>query len=364
MTRMIGSARVGVATLLASSLIAMATMRAQSAEVQSVITMNDRGTIVVVIEADGPLPIPTPGFADTPPPRMFLDFVGVTPKRRGMVTSPGSGVVRQTRIALYADNVTRVVLDLVKVAEYRIDASERKLGRIRIIFAAQAAAGGPGVTPPIPPAVHPLQPDPALPLPETITSTPTTAKAPSVPASPAPRPSAAAPAMAPPMTAPPPPVPKPSATPPAPTAHTEATTARQRPVYTPPPLAPKPPSREVERYRQRLSGALERLEAQQPIVTLLDAEGAISMEALQAAFEEFTSVRRMLDGIKPSDPMTSAHELLLASCTMGATATRLGLDASRDRNEQMRKNAASAAAGALMFFDRACAELGCGRPSQ
>jgi hypothetical protein len=57
--------------------------------------------------------------------------------------------------------------------------------------------------------------------------------------------------------------------------------------------------------------------------------------------------------------MAPTHELLLASCTLGATASRLGIEASRDRNQDVRKNAASAAAGALMFFDRACADLGC-----
>jgi len=62
--------------------------------------------------------------------------------------------------------------------------------------------------------------------------------------------------------------------------------------------------------------------------------------------------------------MAPTHELLLASCTLGATATRLGVEASRDKNEDSRKNAASAAAGALMFFDRACGDLGCPRPAQ
>jgi hypothetical protein len=59
--------------------------------------------------------------------------------------------------------------------------------------------------------------------------------------------------------------------------------------------------------------------------------------------------------------MSASHEQLVAACTLGATATRLGIEASRDQNPETRKNAASAAAGALMFFDRACSELGCGR---
>jgi hypothetical protein len=113
-----------------------------------------------------------------------------------------------------------------------------------------------------------------------------------------------------------------------------------------------------------LSGALERLEAQQPIVILIDAEGSISSEALQAALTEFTNVRRLLDGIKPSEALSQTHDMLIASCTLGATATRLGMEAARDQNQDARKNAASAAAGALMFFDRACADLGCARQPQ
>ena len=79
---------------------------------------------------------------------------------------------------------------------------------------------------------------------------------------------------------------------------------------------------------------------------------------------EFSAVRRVLDGIKPSESMEPTHELLLASCTLGATATRLGSEATRDKDQATRKNAASAAAGALMFFDRVCADLGCLRPQQ
>jgi hypothetical protein len=135
-------------------------------------------------------------------------------------------------------------------------------------------------------------------------------------------------------------------------------------VFTPPPSAPRPPAREIERYRKGIPGAIERLEAQQPIVMLIDAEGSISAEALQAALTEFTNVRKMLDGMKPSDAMASAHELLITACTLGATASRLSIEATRDRNDEARKNAASAAAGALMFFERACVDLGCAKPPQ
>ena len=100
--------------------------------------MSDGGTIIVVIEANGPLPIPVQGFVENPP-RMFFDFQGVVPRRRSVVVGPGFGVVRQTRMALYAANVTRVVLDLVKPENYRIDSNEREVGFIRIVLGPQVA---------------------------------------------------------------------------------------------------------------------------------------------------------------------------------------------------------------------------------
>ena len=411
---------VGIAACLVAAIAAASTPSAQTLpELQSVLTLSDGGIITVVIEANSALPMPTAGSAENPP-RLFFDFAGVTPRRRGMQTSPGYGIVRQTRVALNAANITRVVLDLEKMEGYRLDAKELAAGRLTIVLqgkadapqeaataptqaavkhvitappapmpsavpppapattapAAPASAPSPAPAPARPPASAPAPP----PAPAPTTSAPSAptpgapaAPTPSVPASPppstapAPAPSAAAAKAptAPAATTPSGPVATtpgaPAATAPVatPAARPDLPVSRQRPGFTPAPSAPKLPAREVERYRQRLSGALERLEAQQPIIILIDAEGSISQEALQAALTEFTAVRRLLDGLKPSEAMAPTHELLLASCTLGATASRLGIDASRDRNGDARKNAASAAAGALMFFDRACADLGC-----
>ncbi len=405
MARMTRSSRVGLAALFALHLVTAPTIRAQALpEVQSVLTLSEGDTITVVIEANGALPMPTAGAVQNPP-RIYFDFAGVKPRRTGTEIAPGYGVVRQTRVALYTTNVTRVVIDLEKMAGYRIDADTKDLaeGRLRIVLGPERVAhSGAPVTPAPPPSATPLQrapaesarhggaapstpatpvttpapaeapaPPPVAVVPPTapataptlppLASTPPPAASTPSPSVPTPRPAVSTPPPA--VSTPPPAVstPPPAAKAPTPAAPTAPALARQRPAYIPSSSMPTPSSRDVERYRQRLSGALERLEAQQPIVILLDAEGSISAEALQAAFTEFTSVGRLLDGIKPSDTLALTHELLIASCTLGATASRLGMDAARDRNVEARTNAASAAAGALMFFDRACHNLGCAR---
>src|SRR4029453_954718 len=192
MTRMGGSVRVRVATLLAAALIANAMLRAQSVpEIQSVLTMSDGGTIVVVIEANGPLPMPIPGFAENPP-RRFFDFQGVSPTRKTIVNSPGFGVVRQTRTALYAPNVTRVVLDLVKLENYRIDADEREAGRMKIVLGPQVSTGESIPSPPVTPAIEhllpPRAPKPMQPQPVQVESAPVFAAPPPAPVAAAPTP--------------------------------------------------------------------------------------------------------------------------------------------------------------------------------
>lgn len=351
MTPMNGSTRVALAALILSSLVPGSALGRQAVpKLLSVRTVNEGGTIAVIIDANGTLPMPVDGSVENPP-RLFFDFEGVLPARTGVVTTPGAGVVRQTRVARYAPDVTRVVLDLVRPESYRIEADERATGRIKIFV----GSGSPTAAVAAPPA-RTTTPKPSATTPPPLPPLDPVAHAPK------PTPTATPPAA----SAPPPAVTKPPAndTPATPAPAAEPTYSRRPPAYARPPSAPKPPAREVERYRQRLSGAIERLEAQQPVMILIDAEGSISTEALEAAVSEFTSVRRLLEGIKPSEALSSAHELLVASCTLGATASRLGIEASRESNAEARKNAASAAAGALMFFDRACADLGCTRPQQ
>jgi hypothetical protein len=88
----------------------------------------------VILEADGPLPEP-PSEALDGPPRVYLDLKGVRPAAVGVAGEPDS-LVRRTRVAVHSADplVTRVVIDMVTAAPYRIDASRREQGRLVVVF--------------------------------------------------------------------------------------------------------------------------------------------------------------------------------------------------------------------------------------
>src|SRR5262245_66365146 len=104
MTRMRRRASVPVATLLLVVLLSPIAASGQALpEIASARTINEGGVTTVIVEATGALPMPTPGSLDNPP-RLFFDFEGTTPKRRGVSSMAGAGVVRQTRTELHAAN--------------------------------------------------------------------------------------------------------------------------------------------------------------------------------------------------------------------------------------------------------------------
>ena len=88
----------------------------------------------VVIEAGGPLPRPRVGVLDDPP-RIYLDFAGVTVKPDA-AGPDAEGVVRGVRAAIRQRDplVTRVVIDLAEPVPHRLDASRREHGRVAVIL--------------------------------------------------------------------------------------------------------------------------------------------------------------------------------------------------------------------------------------
>jgi hypothetical protein len=90
----------------------------------------------VALEADGPLPEPLTGALDGPP-RVYLDLEGVR-LAPGAVVGESDSLVRRIRAAVHSASplVTRVVIDMVRSAPYRIDASGREQGRLVIILGA------------------------------------------------------------------------------------------------------------------------------------------------------------------------------------------------------------------------------------
>ena len=131
-----------------------------------------------------------------------------------------------------------------------------------------------------------------------------------------------------------------------------------------PPEGARPPlpTREVDKYRQQLGGALEQLEARRSLLGMIDADEDVAAGEVQLAVREYGDARRVLETIKPSTELRATHDLLIASCTLGAMAFNLRTPAGQNSSPDARQNAASAAAGSLMMFARACADLGCPVP--
>ena len=294
---------------------------------------------VVTIEGSGNLPLPTAGFADEPP-RIFFDFPGVALAAPRMTSSPDPRI-RRVRAAVYsaAPLVTRVVLDLVAAEAYRV---EQATGRITVIL------GGPAATAAIPP-VPPLPERPPTP------PVPAAARESREPMHPA----------APPTI---PPLPSPS---PSPTTATAPPPAEANPPArpkTPPPSTSRPvpgeassalPARDLERYKRQVAPTLDRLRLQQPLLMSLEGSEPQTVDRVQLAAEELERLRQELIGIKSPESLRSQHDMLFQSTTLALMALRLTLEAVRTSDPAALRNAASAAAGATLLLDRACADLGC-----
>ena len=98
---------------------------------------------------------------------------------------------------------------------------------------------------------------------------------------------------------------------------------------------------------------------QQPILTALDTAEPQDPERIQLAIDEFERLRQELSGMKPAESMRAQHDMLVQSTILALMATRLRLEAFRTSDAATLRNAASAAAGATLLLDRACADLGC-----
>ena len=337
--------RTNSAAYLVVMLMGLSPARANAqptgAVVRGIQIVEDGGITRVTIDADGPLPLPMSESLENPP-RIFLDLAGVTHKVPGTTVAQSGGVVTRVRVALNSASprVTRVVLDLTRLESYRVDIDAGRPGRIRVVVGSESA----------------INPEPTVPSP----AAPVSAPPPSTPVAPAP--SAGTPA---------PPMPAGNSTPamvegsgaaaPKPSPAITKPAQGRSPVLSPEEPRPALPVREVEAYRKQIFGALTRMEALRALVGRIDAGENVGSDTLALASQEFTALRRMLETVQPSDVLTATHDLLMTSCTFGAMASRLGIDAAQGSSPDVRQRAASAAAGSLMLFDRACADLGCGK---
>ena len=297
----------------------------------------------VTVDADGPLPLPQTESL-TNPPRIYFDLPGVNHKVKATSAARG-GAVSRVRVGLRPEKATRVVLDLTRLENYRVIADDHQSGQIRVLIGPEAAID----------LLTTKSPAMKLPAPAGPVSSPSAPVAPARIAEPPARPAPA-------------PIPTPAVTagsgtaaPARPPAIAPSTPARS-PVLSPEPPRPALPAGDVVVYRKQIYGELARMEQLRVLVARIDATENIAADILVPAAQEFTDIRRILEAIQPSVHLAVTHDLLMTSCTFGAIASRLAIDAARDSNLETRGRAASAAAGSLMLFDRACADLGCAKP--
>jgi hypothetical protein len=296
--------------------------------VRAIAMTSNAETVTVSIDIAGGGITPAAGFVDSPP-RIFLDFPGVA-LQTAAVTASRDSRIRKIRAAVHSARplVTRVVIDLAEPMPFRITTNA---GRVSVVL---GQAGSQAAAPPIAlvselsaaaPASAPIPPVPNLP--------------------PVPAPSLATAAPAVPAENPPAPKRPPAG---APAARPASSAAR-----------PSTPAKDSERYLRQVSPALDRLRLQEPILTALDTAEPQDPERIQLAIDEFERLRQELSGMKPPDSMRAQHDMLVQATILAVMATRLRLEAFRTSDAATLRNAASAAAGATLLLDRACADLGC-----
>ena len=301
--------------------------------VRAIAMTSNAETVTVSIDIAGGGITPEAGFVDGPP-RVFLDFPGVA-LQTAAVTASRDSRIRKIRAAVHSTRplVTRVVIDLAAPLPFRITTSA---GRVSVVLGQPGSqdAGPPiGLVSELPASVPAAVPTSA-PIPPV----------PTVPPAPAP---ALATAAVPPAPAENPPSPK----------RSPAAAPAARPASSAP--RPSTPAKDSERYLRQVSPALDRLRLQQPILTALDTAEPQDPERIQLAIDEFERLRQELSGMKPAESMRAQHDMLVQSTILALMATRLRLEAFRTSDAATLRNAASAAAGATLLLDRACADLGC-----
>ena len=325
-----------IALVLALAMMDPASVAAQPARATTLqslaVSSSPTGEVTVTIAAIGPLPRPTVGVLQNPP-RVYLDFPNVGMGRVPPATRSGDAPVLRIRVGAHtAPPSTRVVIDLASPQPHRLEVNA---GSVSVILGRAA---------PVVPAMLPAPPTPdaaraAAPLPApTAGLSRRWSDIPPVPGLSAPAPE---------RTTVIDPVKPPASAPAAPPTATYA------------PLGPLPPAGDIERYRKQAWGSLDRIRLQQPLLMSLDAGEPQAADRMQMAVAEFERIRQDFVAFKPPETMAGYHSMLVQSSTLGLMAFTLRLDAFRTSDASTTRNASSAAAGAVLLIERACAVLKC-----
>jgi hypothetical protein len=291
---------------------------------------------IVRIEADGPLPAPKIGELDAPV-RVFLDFPGVRTRTAGVQGETGAPIARvRAAVNSVSPLLTRVVIDLSARQPIRTEAEQIAAGRFNVLVGEVAESP----QPPVPPSVKAAgdtEIPPVGPLPSPRPDAPPAGTPASPPTAPAPAPTTApmtSPAVSPPAVSP---LPARSTTPPV-------------------------PAKDAEKYLEQIGPTLNRYRKLQPALVSIDRQDPKPAEDLAVIREESAAVLRALTAYRPADSVRPTHDLLVRSASFALMAATLRNDAGTGADPEKMRNAASAAAGALLLLDRVCSELGCSSP--
>jgi hypothetical protein len=294
------------------------------------VAVSSRGTdVVVTISGSGVLPRPTVGVLQDPP-RIYLDFANVTMGSVPPRTMSADAPVMRVRAGAHAA-ATRIVIDLASARPHRL---AMNAGAVNVVIAremTEVKSATVSAAPLPEPVKMPVSPAP-------IGFTGTTTDIPQVPALMPPAADRAAPATS----------FKPIASPKTPAAPSPSAL-----------VGPPPPTGDLERYRKLAWGTLDRLRLQEPLLISLDAGESQAADRMQMAVAEFERLKKDLTAIKPPDTIASYHAMLVQSSTLALMAFTLRLDAFRTADPTTTRNASSAAAGAVLLLDRACAVIQC-----
>jgi hypothetical protein len=145
--------------------------------------------------------------------------------------------------------------------------------------------------------------------------------------------------------------------PPARSSSPNSATAPKAPSRPPP---PSPSAKDLEKYRAQAANILDRLKLQLPLLESMESIAGDITARMPPAMQEFDRLHEELGQLRPPETVRALHDLLLQATRLAATAAKLRLDAAQTDNIALRRNAASAAAGATLLLERAFAEIGYG----
>ncbi len=166
-----------------SAVAAATAVRAPATELRAVRASRSGDEVTVAIVGNGPLKATTVEEAKDMPPRLLLDFEGVAASRSvPAVFGVNQADVTRVRVATNSREplVTRVVVDLKRKLEYRVEGAGADGEEVRVVFAAPNVAAAP-VAAPAAVAAAPVTPAPVA---EVVTPAPEPAAPAPVPVAP------------------------------------------------------------------------------------------------------------------------------------------------------------------------------------